>query len=45
MTTLVTFSDAALEAMLARRAGRADPVGLRDEAFRAIETVLPKRSL
>ena len=38
------ISDAALEAMLARRAHRADPDGLRDEVFALIDAVEPRRS-
>jgi hypothetical protein len=41
MSTPITISDAALEAMLARRAHRADPDGLRDAAFLRIEATAP----
>lgn len=43
MTTQITFTDAALEAMLARRAHRADPIGLADALFAAIEATEPRR--
>lgn len=44
MSTPVMISDTALEAMLARRAHRADPAGLRDEVFALIDATEPRRS-
>ena len=44
MNTPVMISDAALEAMLARRAHRADPGDLRDEVSALIEAMEPRRS-
>lgn len=43
MTSRVTVTDAALEAMLARRAWRGSPVGLADAAFAAVEATKPRR--
>lgn len=43
MTTPITVTDAALETMLARRARRADPAGLTDALFAALETIEPRR--
>jgi hypothetical protein len=43
MTSRVTVTDAALEAMLARRAWRGSPVGLADAAFAAVEATEPRR--
>jgi len=37
MTTRITATDAALEAMLARRAHRSDPIGLADAVFAALD--------
>ena len=44
MSTHVVISDAALEAMLARRANRADPGALHDEVFALIDATEPRRS-
>ncbi|MDQ1324767.1 MAG: hypothetical protein QG587_2103, partial [Chloroflexota bacterium] len=44
MSTHVVISDRALEAMLARRAHRADPGDLRDEVFALIDVTEPRRS-
>ncbi len=43
MTSRVTVTDAALEAMLARRARRGSPVGLADAAFAAVDATKPRR--
>jgi hypothetical protein len=43
MTSRETVTDAAVEAMLARRAHRSDPVGLADALFAAIEATEPRR--
>ena len=43
MTTPTTVTDPALERMLARRAHRADPIGLADAVFAALETIEPRR--
>jgi hypothetical protein len=43
MTTPTTVTDTALEKMLARRAHRADPAGLTDAVFAAIEGMGPRR--
>ena len=43
MSTPVMISDAALEAMLARRAHRADPGDLRDGVFALIDAMPPRR--
>lgn len=43
MSTHVVISDTALEAMLARRANRADPGSLHDEVFALIDATEPRR--
>lgn len=43
MTMPTTVTDLALETMLARRARRADPAGLTDAVFAALETIEPRR--
>jgi hypothetical protein len=43
MTTPTTVTDIAFEKMLARRAHRADPLGLADAVFAALETIEPRR--
>jgi hypothetical protein len=45
MSTHVVISDAALEAMLARRANRADPGSLHDDAFARLDATEPRRHL
>lgn len=45
MSTPIVIPDAALEAMLTRRAHRADPGTLRDEAFARIDAIEPRRHL